>query len=199
MHRCMMLIYLEYSQKQQQAEMEAQKQVCTENLSLDDKEEEATANGIGRHNALPRLPIVDRGRLTRDKDHCYRQIRIPSARHGVGQGEDGSNKTFEKTPKRSEATTQMWARIWVFVRLLQRPSNVLLFLQGIPGCMPWGVIGVFLNDYFITDRNAPSKIGDIYLFLSRAHTRTLSLHLCAYVYIHVCICCRVCFVEVKRH
>jgi len=25
--------------------------------------------------------------------------------------------------------------------------------------MPWGVIGVFLNDYLIEDRSAPSKLG----------------------------------------
>ena len=31
-------------------------------------------------------------------------------------------------------------------------SVVLIFLQGIPGCGPWGMIGVFLNDYFSNDR-----------------------------------------------
>lgn len=27
------------------------------------------------------------------------------------------------------------------------PTNCLVFLQGIPGCLPWSVIMVFLNDY----------------------------------------------------
>ena len=198
-HVHIILIHLEYSQVQQQVEMEAQKRVSTENLSLDDRVEEATSNDVSRRRGLTGLPIVVRGRLTRDKDNHYRQIRIPVARN-VGQGEDSSShKIFEKIPKRSEATMQTWAHIWVFVRLLQRPSNVLLFLQGIPGCMPWGVIGVFLNDYFVTDRNAPSKIGDMSLFLSRAHTRTFALHICVNVYIHIYIYCRVHFVADKHH
>ena len=32
--------------------------------------------------------------------------------------------------------------------LLSTPSVLLVLLQGIPGCLPWGFIGVFLSDYF---------------------------------------------------
>ncbi|RYG67916.1 MFS transporter [archaeon] len=31
-------------------------------------------------------------------------------------------------------------------------SVLIIFLQGFPGCLPWGVIVVFLNDYFSSDR-----------------------------------------------
>ena len=31
-----------------------------------------------------------------------------------------------------------------------------MFAQGIPGCMPWGMIGVFLNDFLVADNGAPS-------------------------------------------
>jgi MFS family permease len=31
-------------------------------------------------------------------------------------------------------------------------TNLLVFLQGIPGCIPWGVFFIFLNDYFAQDK-----------------------------------------------
>jgi MFS family permease len=36
--------------------------------------------------------------------------------------------------------------------LLRTPSALLVFLQGIPGCLPWGMVYTFLNDYFSNDR-----------------------------------------------
>jgi MFS family permease len=32
------------------------------------------------------------------------------------------------------------------------PTNVLGFLQGLPGCVPWGVIVAYLNDYMAQDK-----------------------------------------------
>lgn len=36
--------------------------------------------------------------------------------------------------------------------LLKCPSVVLAILQGIPGCLPWGIINTYLNDYLSSDR-----------------------------------------------
>lgn len=38
------------------------------------------------------------------------------------------------------------------LRLFQTGSAVIIFIQGFPGCLPWGMIYVFLNDYFSSDR-----------------------------------------------
>lgn len=38
-----------------------------------------------------------------------------------------------------------------FVALLRVPTVRLIFLQGMPGCVPWGVIGAFLPDYLHKD------------------------------------------------
>jgi MFS family permease len=38
------------------------------------------------------------------------------------------------------------------MNIFQTPSAVLIFVQGFPGCLPWGVIIVFLNDYFSEER-----------------------------------------------
>jgi MFS family permease len=37
-------------------------------------------------------------------------------------------------------------------KLLSTPTVVLSLLQGAPGCIPWGIINVFLNDYLSEDR-----------------------------------------------
>ena len=46
--------------------------------------------------------------------------------------------------QRSKATADGgdMSRIWDFAVLLRRRSNVILYAQGIFGCMPWGVIGM---------------------------------------------------------
>ena len=38
--------------------------------------------------------------------------------------------------------------------LFKIKTNILLFLQGIPGCVPWGIIFAFMTDYLHTDRGA---------------------------------------------
>ena len=36
-------------------------------------------------------------------------------------------------------------------QLLKNKTALLLFLQGFPGCLPWGLVYVFLNDYLSND------------------------------------------------
>lgn len=49
----------------------------------------------------------------------------------------------------------------MFRRVFSVPSNVFIFVQGIPGCIPWGVISVFLNDFLAVDRGAPSALAAV--------------------------------------
>jgi predicted MFS family arabinose efflux permease len=37
-------------------------------------------------------------------------------------------------------------------KLFRTASAMIIFIQGFPGCLPWGMIYVFLNDYFSSDR-----------------------------------------------
>ncbi|EMJ97390.1 MFS transporter [Leptospira sp. WS58.C1] len=45
----------------------------------------------------------------------------------------------------SEAVRLTWKDI---KNIFQSKTNVGIFMQGIPGCVPWGVFFVFLNDYY---------------------------------------------------
>jgi predicted MFS family arabinose efflux permease len=47
--------------------------------------------------------------------------------------------------------------------LLQTPSVVLLLMQGPPGCLPWGMIGTFLNDFFSNDRGLSVELASTVL------------------------------------
>ena len=46
-------------------------------------------------------------------------------------------------------------------QILERRSNLIIFLQGMPGCVPWSVILVYLNDYLVEDRGAPTKLAAV--------------------------------------
>ena len=53
----------------------------------------------------------------------------------------------------SAAMPALAGRFWSNTkRIMARPTNRLGFLQGIPGCVPWSVIGVFMNDYLAVDK-----------------------------------------------
>jgi Major Facilitator Superfamily len=49
-----------------------------------------------------------------------------------------------------------WA---TFVSLLSDPTAVLTFIQGAPGCVPWGIINTYLNDFLAQDRGMKVEVG----------------------------------------
>ena len=42
--------------------------------------------------------------------------------------------------------------------MFRKKSNIIMFAQGIPGCMPWGLIMVYLNDYLHVNSGAPTVL-----------------------------------------
>lgn len=42
--------------------------------------------------------------------------------------------------------------------LLSCPTVILTFLQGAPGCMPWGIVNSFLNDFLSEDRGMSVEV-----------------------------------------
>ena len=68
---------------------------------------------------------------------------------------DDYNNSSETSSSHSYSEEISWVKIKEIFAL---KSNRLMFLQGIPGCMPWGMIGVYLNDYLYVDKKAPSVL-----------------------------------------
>lgn len=48
-----------------------------------------------------------------------------------------------------------WA---TFVSLFSNPTALLLFIQGAPGCVPWGIINTYLNDFLAQDRGMSVEV-----------------------------------------
>ena len=86
-------------------------------------------------------------------------VRVPVITQGPIEERDGAQTTLLQQSLQRKATSDVgdMSRIWDFVRLFRRRSNVILYVQGVVGCLPWGVVGTFLNDYLVVDRKAPSK------------------------------------------
>jgi MFS family permease len=49
-------------------------------------------------------------------------------------------------------------------------TNVLAFLQGIPGCVPWGVFMIFLNDFFAQDKLMSVEMATLVVMAAGAAT-----------------------------
>ena len=49
-------------------------------------------------------------------------------------------------------------------RVMSVPTNVIIFVQGFPGCLPWSVINAFLNDFLSEDRGMPVEVATAMLF-----------------------------------
>ena len=45
--------------------------------------------------------------------------------------------------------------------LLQCPSVVLAIFQGAPGCVPWGIVNTYLNDYLSSDRGMSVEVSAV--------------------------------------
>ena len=58
-----------------------------------------------------------------------------------------SNNDINNSIKYSEEIT--WAKVYI---LFSTPSTIIIYLQGLPGCVPWGMIYTFMNDYLSSDR-----------------------------------------------
>jgi len=66
---------------------------------------------------------------------------------GAGGGEGAAPPHPPAPPGRPGADT--WGRL---ARAWSVPSNALVFLQGVPGSLPWGMMMVFMNDYLAQDQ-----------------------------------------------
>jgi hypothetical protein len=60
---------------------------------------------------------------------------------------------------RASTSTVGMSIYWrTFASLLQTPTVVLSLLQGAPGCVPWGIVNSFLNDYLSENRGLSVEV-----------------------------------------
>ena len=92
------------------------------------------------NNNAPQL--VRRGRKGQSKDD-----------HGLGcHALDPDMLFVDETPNFSD---QHWS---TFKTLMKTPTVVFSLLQGAPGCVPWGIVNTYLNDYLSENRNMSVEV-----------------------------------------
>lgn len=60
-----------------------------------------------------------------------------------------------------------WAKVKI---VLRTPTAIMCFFQGIPGCCPWGLIYVFLNDYFRHGSRPRLTVPFLLILISLTHS-----------------------------
>ena len=78
------------------------------------------------------------------KDETNLSIASPSSRGPMDPETDNKDKIVDPHSE----TLQLHK----IIDLLRTPTVALCYLQGIPGCVPWSIITVFMSDYLSTDR-----------------------------------------------
>ncbi|VEU40537.1 unnamed protein product [Pseudo-nitzschia multistriata] len=120
--------------------------VCTtvedpERGAMETARGEAEREGlVAEEGGVALVPITSRSNLVdADASHDYVEARA-GADHAKSGGGGGSS-------------TGSWRdHVESGIGLLSTRSVALSLFQGAPGCVPWGVINVFLNDYLSEDR-----------------------------------------------
>jgi predicted MFS family arabinose efflux permease len=57
---------------------------------------------------------------------------------------------------------ELWS---TFSSLLSKPTLLLALLQGAPGCVPWGIVNTYLNDFLQVDRNMTGQYATLVVLI----------------------------------
>ena len=73
--------------------------------------------------------------------------------------EDRASNSSETDAVSRASCGQDWRLHFATLRsLLSCPTVLLTFLQGAPGCLPWGIVNSFLNDFLAEDRGMTVEV-----------------------------------------
>ena len=124
-------------QQQQQQHHQQQQRCCAAALSTQDK--------------CIEMPQLDHG-------VCCHQERDTQQQQPEYNGDNDSNSNDSHSDDEIVSTSRQsrgfdcQSQWHAFQTLLSTPTLVLTVLQGAPGCVPWGIVNTFLNDYLAVDR-----------------------------------------------
>lgn len=66
----------------------------------------------------------------------------------------------------------IWMHWKTFVSLIKTPTVILCLLQGAPGCVPWGIVNSFLNDFLSENRGMSVEVRPV---AAQSHRDSLAL------------------------
>ena len=127
---------------------------------------EAAAIAIRRQQLDENRPFVD----DNDGENSSQQgVEMPpmELRHTLNAGTEsdtnGGSALYHPATSDSTSTSGVSPEgshdYWVTFRgLLATPTVILALLQGAPGCIPWGIINTFLNDFLSEDKGMTVEV-----------------------------------------
>jgi len=83
----------------------------------------------------------------------YVQLENISSDSSTSPAPNNSNSSNLVWRSGEDAIRSIHPQCSTLVSLLKCRSVLLAIMQGAPGCLPWGIINAFLNDYLSSDRN----------------------------------------------
>lgn len=107
---------------------------------------EAQEHGVRRENSTNRSAsgCVDLGSNYVERINPLNGVDLNDS------DEDDDEDVRDVAPEELEYSEKLeWKKV---VQLFKTPSVLIILCQGFPGCLPWGMIFVFLNDYLSSDR-----------------------------------------------
>ena len=96
----------------------------------------------------------------------HRSIKRNQSESTQTQEEDERNEdrvTDESFSRQNSSKSGTCGQDWrshfaTILSLLSCPTVILTFLQGAPGCVPWGIVNSFLNDFLAEDRGMTVEV-----------------------------------------
>lgn len=80
----------------------------------------------------------------------------------VSKGSVASFSRQDSTTNRTCCGQDWRTHFMTLLSLLSCPTVILTFLQGAPGCLPWGIVNSFLNDFLAEDRGMTVEVSRLY-------------------------------------
>ena len=118
--------------------------VSNENMA-DDGGENEDGNGDG----ISLVPIAS---YRNDTDQPYDSVMIDQT-HDTNTSYEMDRETAECFYENNNRSIPAWKyHLRTILNLLKTPTVALSLFQGAPGCVPWGIINTFLNDYLSENR-----------------------------------------------
>ena len=158
-------------QEQETRNLRAQRQLEVADATEDGTETSPSERQISKDRRSPSPPLNYFVLNQKDNQHgsvdqtegVHRNAykRIDSSAHGLEQAENhrtSKERSLSSVDLLSSAAMSQEVEYSERIdcskvlTLFATPSVALIFVQGFPGCLPWGMIYVFLNDYFSNDR-----------------------------------------------
>jgi outer membrane murein-binding lipoprotein Lpp len=95
------------------------------------------------------------------------QSEPAQSQHDLDSSDDHNADGLILSANWDSSTSRTWcgqdlrSHLVTLLSLLSCPTVLLTFLQGAPGCLPWGIVNSYLNDFLAEDRGMTVEVSQL--------------------------------------